>query len=339
MKRILLTPHVERLAEDYLRDLKNLADSPIARLERLEYDFINVNLPSAYVDYIEAIINNYDDIITKKPNTFCLIDLIFARFNINLSQKITINITQSDHSTKSKTQSLYMFIVDAMAYDDVQEKIFPKYVKRLGIKSCVYCNAQYAISSKKGKSDNSNRYRANYNIDHNEPKSKKPYLSTSFFNLYPSCPSCNQTKSYKPSIYNLYILPSDSRVELNPYFFYLDKASILRYNFSGNSDDLNISLKQKTGVKMTPVSNFDEYFHINKIYANFNDTVEEMIWKYRTRNTSFIESCKDAGFKFLNNKCDFGRFIFGNYTEEKDILKRPLAKLVQDIGKQLGMLP
>ena len=86
MKRILLTPHVERLAEDYLRDLKNLADSPIARLERLEYDFINVNLPSAYVDYIEAIINNYDDIITKKPNTFCLIDLIFARFNINLSQ-------------------------------------------------------------------------------------------------------------------------------------------------------------------------------------------------------------------------------------------------------------
>ncbi len=32
------------------------------------------------------------------------------------------------------------------------------------------------------------------------------------------------------------------------------------------------------------------------------------------------------------------RFLSGNYTEEKEVYKRPLAKFTQDIAKELGLL-
>lgn len=32
------------------------------------------------------------------------------------------------------------------------------------------------------------------------------------------------------------------------------------------------------------------------------------------------------------------RFILGNYTEEQEIHKRPFAKFMQDIGKEVGFI-
>ena len=32
------------------------------------------------------------------------------------------------------------------------------------------------------------------------------------------------------------------------------------------------------------------------------------------------------------------RFILGNYTEEQEIHKRPFAKFMQDIGKEVGLI-
>jgi len=34
----------------------------------------------------------------------------------------------------------------------------------------------------------------------------------------------------------------------------------------------------------------------------------------------------------------FERFLIGNYTEPKEIHKRPMAKFQQDIAEQLGLL-
>lgn len=58
---------------------------------------------------------------------------------------------------------------------------------KLGIKACVYCNASYTVATDDD--------RATFQIDHSYPKSKYPFLCTSFFNLQPSCMHCNQIKS------------------------------------------------------------------------------------------------------------------------------------------------
>lgn len=70
---------------------------------------------------------------------------------------------------------LYKEIVEAMRYDYVQKSVYPKIINQLGIKTCVYCNAQYAFSYDNGKDSFQN-----YEIDHWMPKSKYPYLCTSF---------------------------------------------------------------------------------------------------------------------------------------------------------------
>lgn len=331
MIQIAITPEIEQYANDYLKDLRGLADKPEDRLTRLVNDLNKANL-TIEAAYVQQIINNYMDIITAKPNDY--ITRIASFFtNLNLSRKIRLNITQKDGTNNSVYQAVYVHIVNAMGYDDVREKIFPKYMKNLNIKSCIYCGTQYAVSVKKGKTSRSKTYLSTYTLDHYMPKSKYPYLATSFFNLYPCCAHCNQIKSDKIPIFQLY-----NTSNISPFKFTLDNQSFLKYSMTGNSDDLRIIFGPNLGTPQQMVDDYDNYFRINKLYKNFNDTVEEIIWKYRANNTSAIKALKNSGFNFIPQKADINRFILGNYDKSDDILKRPLAKLVQDIAKQLGII-
>ena len=149
MIQIAITPEIEQYANAYLKDLRGLADKPEDRLTRLVNDLNRANL-TIEAAYVQQIINNYMDIITAKPNDY--ITRIASFFtNLNLSRKIRLNITQKDGTNNSVYQAVYVHIVNAMGYDDVREKIFPKYMKNLNIKSCIYCGTQYAVSVKKVK--------------------------------------------------------------------------------------------------------------------------------------------------------------------------------------------
>lgn len=272
MIQIAITPEIEQYANDYLKDLRGLADKPEDRLTRLFNDLNRSNL-TIEARYVQQIINNYMDIITAKPNDYTTRIASFFT-SCNLSQKIKY---------KSVNKTVYMHIVDAMGYDDVREKIFPKYMKYLNIKSCVYCGTQYAVSVEKGKTNRSKAYLSTYTLDHYMPKSKYPYLATSFFNLYPCCAHCNQLKSTRAPIFELYGTSNNSLFK-----FTLDKKSFLEYSMTGDSDNLRIIFEPNLGISQQKVDDYDDYFHINKLYENFNDTVEEIIWKYRAYNTSAI---------------------------------------------------
>ena len=50
-----------------------------------------------------------------------------------------------------------------------------------------------------------------------------------------------------------------------------------------------------------------------------------------------IEAMKQSGVYELKPH-DVNRFIIGNYDREEDMLKRPLAKLIQDVAKQLELI-
>lgn len=333
MIQIGITPTIEQYAAEYLNDLRHLADKPEDRLARLASALNNAGYNAESL-YVQQIIDNYEDIITAKPNDYnTRVALYFGI--INLLGRINLNIQQANGTFKQVEKVLYMHIVDAMGYDDVREKIFPKYMKGLNIKSCVYCGTQYAVSVKRGKTSRNKTYHSTFTLDHYMPKSKYPYLATSFFNLYPCCAHCNQLKSNKNPIFALY---DNSNSNKFPFKFILDKKSFLKYSMTGDSDDLRIIFGPNIGTPQQKVDDYDSYFHINKLYENFNDTVEEKIWKYRAHNTSAIKALKDAGFNFIPCKADINRFILGNYDQADDILKRPLAKLVQDIAKQLGII-
>lgn len=335
MKRIVLTPVIESYANDYLEDLKALPDKPLDRLENLR-DLLS----QQYYDYVDTIIQHYDEIITAKPDDIITtISRYFLPFGtLDTSIVIPLNIPQDGAAPKLVNKKFYQFVTDALGYDDVQEQIFPKYIKKMGIKSCVYCNAQYAISAKRGKTGRSKYYRSTYTIDHYLPKSDYPYLATSFFNLYPACSTCNQAKSYKPPLFKLYINPLDPIERRNPFLFNIDKRSFVKYSMSGNVDDLKIKFGTHSGIPPQEAIDYEDYFHVEKLYGNLNDTVEEVIWKYRVYNKAGRKALYDSYGQLLPHKSDWNRFVLGNYDKEEDILRRPLAKLVQDVAKQLGII-
>lgn len=83
---------------------------------------------------------------------------------------------------------------------------------------------------------------------------------------------------------------------------------------------------------------YENYFHVEKLYGNLKDTVEEVIWKYRVYNKAGRQVLKDSYGHLLPHKRDWNRFVLGNYDKEEDIHKRLLAKLVQDVAKELGVI-
>ena len=68
------------------------------------------------------------------------------------------------------------------------------------------------------------------------------------------------------------------------------------------------------------------------------DIAEEFIWKSRIYKKVIIEDYQRlfTGLGFKDS--DFQRFILGNFDQTEDILKRPMAKMTQDIAEQLHLI-
>lgn len=328
MKKILITDEIRGWAKEYALRLLNQEET-LASLRHLKSQ-----LDGDRAEYVGRIISLLPAILDMMPWEYALFHRMhFAVFDkagakaIDLSERLSL----SEQGGMPKEKSLYMHIVTALQYDVVQQKIFPVYVRKMGIRSCVYCNAQYAVSAKKGKTERSSVYRSTFNIDHWKPKNHYPYLAVAFYNLYPCCPACNQGKSYTEKDWCLY---AEDGEDLNPYKFRLDDASLLNYLLSWDAEQLNIEFVDKiTGVE----PDYDEDFHIRKLYNNFKSEVEEVIWRSRIYSSKMVEAMQQSGLYYLKPQ-DVNRYIIGNYDREEDIMKRPLAKLTQDIAKQIGLL-
>ena len=328
MKKILITDEIRGMAKDYAMRLLN-QEGAIDSLRHLKSQ-----LTGNEAKYVERIIRNLPAILEMLPwnytnfhqQHFALFDKGGARA-IDFSHRILL----SDDGGSPKEKAFYMHIVAALKYDVVQQKLFPECVRKMGIRACVYCNAQYAVSAKKGKTDRSSIYRSTYNIDHWKPKNHYPYLAVAFYNLYPCCTACNQGKSFTEKDWCMYAQVGDM---LNPYKFRLDDMSLLNYLLTWDAEQLKIDFVDKTtGL----IPDYDEDFHIQKLYNNFKTEVEDVIWRNRIYNAKMVEAMQQSGVYKIKPQ-DANRFIIGNYDREEDVMKRPLAKLTQDIARQLGLI-
>lgn len=313
MKRIIIDNNIEDLADAYKKELEALSIKE--DLEELQEQY-----EGYAAEYIGKIISLWPEMITVKPDKYKQYHKNhFAQYDRDGTKEVNLS-------------AIYKGIVEALHYDNVQAKIFPKYARLMGIRSCVYCNAQFAVSAKKGKTDRGKVFRSTYTLDHWQPKSKYPYMAVSFYNLYPCCSPCNQMKSYKAPYWILYCKPDE---DSNPFNFKIEDESLLNYEFEWDAEKLEIQFLDKNTGKLP--EKYDEYFHIKKLYANFKSEVEEVIWRKRTYNDAMLVAMKESELYNVRPE-EIHRFIYGYYENEKDLLKRPLAKLLQDVGKQLDKM-
>lgn len=312
MRRIKIDEHLEDLANRFCDEVKTLG--AITKLQNLRDE-----LKPPFNDYVDTIIQHYDDLILAKP----LFEKEEQTFTSILSD---INIEDIEEDGIK----LWKRIVKAMRYDKVQADIYPKYVVELGIKACVYCNAQYVVALV-GPHDTM----ATYQIDHWRPQSKYPYLSTSFYNLQPSCGHCNQKKSDEKALFNLFTTDQLAQ-EIDPMKFSLDDDSVALYQIRRDSNVLSIKFDCPDDDDL--LNNHEDLFQISWLYKAHRDTAEEIVWKMITHNSTMRDLYRRT-FKELKFKnVDFDRFALGNYTEPELIHRRPLAKLTYDLGKQFKLI-
>lgn len=319
MKSILITRKVEELASRYTSNLfsgrRKDFIQPLANLKNLLATLRVANKPSEYKRYVRQIIKIYPYINGIKPLRTADIHIkYFSDFTINLSESMTLG------GVKEK---FYKHVTEAMRYDAVRDRDFLYYAKELGIRACVYCNANYAVTFGEGA-----QIKGKYELDHFKPQSRFPYLCTNFYNLYPVCGNCNKAKLNKDTTFSLF---TEDSGRMYPFTFELTKESIVRYMLSQNFEDLEVTFEGSDHP--THISDFK----IDEIYGTLKDVVEELIWKHKIYNPNYMKSLNEAfGRKFNFN--GFNRLILGNYDKPNEIHKRPLSKLTQDIARQLNII-
>lgn len=364
MKRIIIDDKVERLAQSYVGDMlykSPHADGAISKAVKnlktlqndIEHDRIGavdttvkgVDLhpkhKDVYKQYLQLIIDRYEELLTVHPMDFIrmfanLFESIIGKADlaIDFEQKRDENgnLSQSPH----KIGNFHELIVWAMRYNHVQGTVFPKVIRTLGIKTCVYCNAQYAITTR--------NHESFYQLDHCCPKSLYPYLCTSFFNLQPCCGSCNQRKSaedmrkgdYDVSIWR------EKNDPIEEYFhFQVEDTSLAAFELSMDKEQLKVEFQEPENAHADLKdlkTQYNQKFRIEELYQEHRDVVEEVLWKKYVYSQAYIDSLKEAFGNLPNtNGSDVARLVLGNYIDPNEVYKRPLAQLVQDVAKQVHL--
>lgn len=230
-------------------------------------------------------------------------------------------------------KTLKSFILQALNYTQLRKFFYPNYFQKIAIKSCIYCNSQLTITAIKTPIGG---YSAKFDVDHYHSKDDYPFLSISLFNLYPACASCNRNKSNDVIEFKLYTDKTSETIK-SKYKFKLTPLSKSKYLTNKDSNEIEITFDEPIYTALN-AKTFKEKFQIEGIYKTQSDLIEELIIKSQIYNKSYLKTLK-LNFDNLSLHPElFKRTLVGNYTEDKDIHKRPMSKLVMDIAKDLDLI-
>lgn len=235
------------------------------------------------------------------------------------------------HSTGNPDKAIKAEIISVLGYPKIRATEASWLIQRLKIKSCPYCGAQFILSFSSGR-----KQRVLCELDHFYPKDEHPLLCISFFNLIPSCSACNRVKSHGKTCIHTY-----------PHPYLEDLDSLFRFTTDAEGDIRSI-LDQKSTISIqleprgsnhSKINSHIKRFYLKELYLNHADIIQEIYWKKHVYTNSRKQELERVfGDQLGLTANDIDRFILGNYTEKVDLLRRPLAKLIRDIGLELGLI-
>lgn len=323
----MISLHINKVksVQDFFKsEINKQRTSALQELQAINATIFN----QAEQTYLNNVITQFQDIsfLTKTPSEIETIKGVVGLLPAN-----SLFVTVSGKRKPAKKQ-LTHYIQDALNYTSYRNKFYPKYFSKIGIKSCVYCNAQLTVAITK----KNHEIDARFEVDHHYPKSKFPFLSISLFNLYPCCSSCNKRKSSTPVNFLLYT-DNPSKLSKSKYNFEITKASECAYLVTKDAESIEILFKDLS-TPITGHQSLQNAFSIKEIHDTQKDIIAELIIKNQIYNESFKDILQKSFSKLSLSQNDFDRVIVGNYTRDKDIHKRPFSKLTMDIAKQLGLI-
>lgn len=254
--------------------------------------------------------NNLKKLITLKPEKLEIFRFYILRKYPNIHDR-----------TNRLNRLLYkIFIKDA--YEKELDK--HNFISKLNIDTCPYCNRNYTYSLSKAA-------KIKPEIDHFYPKSIYPYFGVSFYNLIPSCQTCNglgvkgETDPFVKQMMSPYLVKDDD------YQFTYDLKKLDYLSPLDGKSSVKIEFSKQIGKNV-------EVFKLDELYQLHGDHVLELIVKSKVKLSDkyrkYLKSYK--GITFSDAEID--RILIGNYTSLNELHKRPFSKLYRDIALELGLI-
>ena len=200
--------------------------------------------------------------------------------------------------------------------------------KKLNVNVCPYCNinSTYTVINEDDKKITRPEF------DHFYDKATNPILALSFYNLIPSCHTCNSTLKGSEEF--------SMKSHLNPYSDSFDEAAKFQLKIESSKFYHSIDgFAVKLETEDERAENNIKCFELDTLYQNHKDIILELIQKQAIYNESYLDELLSQyeGTLFKNRE-DLQRLISGGYVSDDEIGKRPLSKLVKDISDELGLI-
>lgn len=296
----------------------------------------NDPLSEEEIAYIDKIIKEFktNNILMGKPSE---LDKVKKRIGV---VPIDSRLSTKEERNKRRTEFKDKVLI-SLGYKSLRSSFYPKFFKEVGIKACVYCNSQLAVSidvEEHLKTKIKTEVKAKFQVDHYLPKDEYPFLSISLFNLYPACASCNIAKS-KIQIKEFKLYSESKKLLPSKYHFHFQAGCVADYLTTLDVEKIKVLFVDPDKPDRTEFvkGSFQDTFDIEGIYDTQNDIAEEIIIKAQTYSDSLKQKLINDFPKLYPNKNHINRILLGNYIEEANIHKRPMAKYMQDIAKELGL--
>lgn len=232
---------------------------------------------------------------------------------INLDYKFSIKSNRKIKGNRLVSIKDYLInnVYNAISKDSRRKKILS--ITHLSV--CPYCNRNFMNSS-----NNKNTCE----LDHFWKKSQFPIFAASFYNLIPSCPSCNRNKGTDTFLLSPYNVKISSNQRLRFSWYPLDG------DFLFNHNSIYITSKTHKDFK----TDFD-LLDLHNLYQIHSDLVLDAILKKIFIPEHYLNEINNI---IPLSDSDINRLFTGVYTAEKDYYIRPLSKLISDVYVELNNL-
>jgi hypothetical protein len=286
-----------------------------------------------------------DIILAKADNLKCLINKIELKI---IEQSILIKKIKNSKAKEKKEILIYGAkdkIKEIFKYEgnNQSKKITPFFTKNFNFRTCFYCNKDFITNF------DADKKVSTFQLDHFFDKATYPYLALSFYNLIPSCPTCNSKKvkgelntfehDAKVGIFQneTCIAPNDANFDFHEkvkFKLFLNKNCKNLHITSKEEKEKNIDIPLKENYS-NQYDKYIEIFKLNERYKVHKDIVFKMIQNAELYPESRLRELQDlTGIPFQQIKKD----IFNLIDENEDLSKQPFSKLIKDISEELKLI-
>ncbi|WP_121966376.1 hypothetical protein [Myroides sp. N17-2] len=225
----------------------------------------------------------------------------------------------NDNSVLLESETLKRLFVNSGYEDYFQKNHGLTFLNKLNISTCVYCNRNYTLQLV------NNHSRAQ--LDHWLPKTHFPFAALNFYNLIPSCPSCNHIKGQGDG--KRWWLDNWNNL-VHPYF--MEETFKFSYSYLKDIDKLSVEIDSLN----TKVSQTVEVNKIKEIYSAHNELELRDLFDLRKKyNDNYLNILLDIFSGLQISEEEKYRLIFGIEKNEVDYHKRPMSKFKNDIIEEL----